>query len=159
MRLVVRWTRRRRGQLHRLELVHADDPLPIEVLHQLEVGPAAGEGLAFLVVGRIHVVEHSVPGPQIGRVVEFCPLSGAQGAAGRLGRRMGPEMAQDVSSPVVRIVECDVAVEDVEQAEVGIVTIVTVIASRDDESPRSIIYQERMACKIGCPPRVKGHVG
>jgi hypothetical protein len=47
---MIRRTRRRRRKLHSLKLGVGDDPPPVQVAHELEVGAAAGERLAGAVV-------------------------------------------------------------------------------------------------------------
>lgn len=120
LRPMISRTRRRWRKLYRLELCITDDPQTVEVLHQLEIGAASCKGLTPVVVYCDDVVQHEIPGTAveswrwIGREL----LIRAQWTPGRLGRRMGTKVTENVSLPLLSVVKRLIAVENVEKTHV-----------------------------------------
>lgn len=133
---MIRRAVRRRGELEHLELLHADNPHAIQVVHQLEVRAAAGERLAVAVVRDVDVVEHAVPGfgarrgvgvrvgvgvvVRVGTKVVDETLVRTQRAARCARGSVRAEVAEDVGFPFSGVGKGGVAVEDVEDADVPV---------------------------------------
>lgn len=62
LRAMICRTRRRRRQLHSLELRIGDNPHPIQIPHELEIRPTTRQRLPGTVMEVSDVIEHSIPG-------------------------------------------------------------------------------------------------
>ena len=157
-------TLRRRRQLQALELINADNPQRVKVLHQFKIRPAASQRLATLVMHRVHMVQHGVPGSAVGGVDE--PLAGTEGTARCAGGLVRAEVAQHVGSPVVGFGEGLVAVEDVEEADVCVLIMRMVMMMMmwldvgrgwgDYERACSVVFEDGVVDETGCPSGIEG---
>jgi hypothetical protein len=71
---------------------------------------------------------------------------------------VSPEVAENMSSPQIGVVESLTAVENVEEAYVDMLTAVRG-AQRHDESPVSVVLEDFMVCEFGGQFGVQGHAG
>lgn len=71
---------------------------------------------------------------------------------------MSPEVAENMSPPQIGVVESLTAVENVEEAYVGMLAAVRG-AQRHDESPVSVVLEDFMASEFGGQSSVHGHAG
>lgn len=151
---MVRRARRGRRELHHFELIYADDPQAIQVLHQFKVRPTAGQSLALLIVDHVDVVKHCIPCSRFSGIGK--PFPRTQGTARCLGRFVCAKVAEDMNSPVLGIVKRDVTVKEMEQTDISIGGGAMISVSWDDEGPGPIILEDLMTCEAGCPSCVQG---